>query len=785
MAPSAAAPDAVAGTGAAGRTDPLADPPDLRLLPAALAVWAAAAAAQGWPVSRNLVGAAGLVVLGLSVGRRRRTWGLPLLLVAAAFAATALRLAGVQQGPVRDLAEEGALVTATAVVSTDPRLRPGQFGDFVLARLLLTRVTGRGRTSRVRTPVLLFGDPAWRRVAPGQRVLLSGRLDTADGADLAAVLVARGPPVLLGPPGAVGAAVNALRTGLRQSVAGLPPAERSLVPALVDGDDTGMPEDVADDFRATGLTHLLAVSGANLTLVLAFVLVLGRWCGVRARGLLVLGAVGVVGFVLLARTEPSVLRAAAMGVVALAGLSAGGRRRGTRALCVAVVVLVLADPWLARSVGFALSALATAGILVLAPGWRDALARWMPRLLAEALSVPLAAQLVCTPVVAAISGQVSVVAVLANLLAAPAVAPATVLGVVATLVAPLSDRLATVAGWLAGRAAWWIVTVAEHGARLPGAALPWHSDPVSLALLTALCLAAVLLTARLLARPVWATVVALLALAVILRPVTALGWPPEGWVMVACDVGQGDALVLNAGRGMAVLVDTGPEPAAVDRCLDRLDVRTVPLVVLSHLHADHAGGLDGVDEGRPVGEVEIGPLGAPVDQFDAVLGWTSREQVPVRRAVYGEQRRLGRLSWQVIAPDTRRPLPRSQEGDASGDENNASLVLLVETSGLRLLLTGDVEPEAQQALLRSGADVRADVLKVPHHGSRYQDAELLAAVGAELAVVCVGADNDYGHPAQETLRLLRRTGADAYRTDLDGDVAVLARAGRPVAQTQR
>jgi competence protein ComEC len=758
------------------------EPGDFRLLPAALAVWCAAGVAQGLPVRHNLAGAGLLVLLGLPVARRRRIWGVPMLLVAAALAVTALRLAGVEAGSVRALADERAVVSATAQVVTDPKLRPGQFGDFVVLRVLLTRVTGRGATMQVRSPVLVIADPAWRDVVPGQRLQVSGRLDVADGADLAGLLVARGPPIVVGEPGPVGRAVNDLRAGLRESVSGLPAAERSLVPALVDGDDSAMPEEVADDFRTTGLTHLLAVSGANLTLVLAFVLVVGRWCGVRARGLLVLGVLGVVGFVLLARTEPSVLRAAAMGVVALAGLSAGGRRRGVRALCVAVVVLVLLDPWLARSVGFALSVLATAGILLLAPPWRDALSRWMPRLLAEALAVPLSAQLVCTPIVAAISDQVSVVAVFANLLAAPAVAPATVLGVMATLLAPLSAQLAAVAGWLAGRAAWWIITVAERGAELPGAAVPWSATPGALVLLTTLCLLAVLAMGWVLARPVVALGLAVGAAVLVVRPADALGWPPADWVMVACDVGQGDAVVLNAGDGDAVVVDTGPEPDAVDRCLDRLEVDTVPLVVLSHLHADHAAGLSGVSDGRTVGEVEIGSSSTPAEQFRAVLTWTQRHRVAARRAMYGERRRLGALSWRVIAPDDGEPPSPAAE---SSDENNASLVLLAHYRGLRMLLTGDIEPEAQQSLLRSSHGLRADVLKVPHHGSRYQESAFLSAVGADVAVVSAGHDNDYGHPAESTLRLLQHGGTDVYRTDLAGDVAVVWSDGDLSVQTQR
>ena len=253
---------------------------------------------------------------------------------------------------------------------------------------------------------------------------------------------------------------------------------RALVPALVDGDDARMPDELTEDFRTAGLTHLLAVSGTNLTLVVGSLLLLARWAGVRARGLVAVGVLGVVGFVLLARPEPSVLRAAAMGSVALVGMGSHGRRRGPRALGAAVLLLLLVDPWLAVSPGFALSALATAGILWLAPGWRDRLTRWLPRWVAEAISVPLAAQLACTPLVAAISGQVSLVAVVANLLAAPAVGPATVLGLAGGVVGLVS---ATLGGWVAAPAAWcasWIIAVAVKGADLPVAAVAWSSGPL-------------------------------------------------------------------------------------------------------------------------------------------------------------------------------------------------------------------------------------------------------------------------------------------------------------------
>ena len=340
------------------------------------------------------------------------------------------------------------------------------------------------------------------------------------------------------------------------------------------------------------------MSGTNLTLLVGFLLALARWCRVRGRWLAVVGAAGIVGFVLLARTEPSVLRAAVMGTVALLGLGHDGRQRGLRALGVAVLVLVLVDPGLAVTAGFVLSVLATAGILVLAPGMREALARWLPRWLAEAVAVPLAAQLACTPVVAAISGQVSLVAVGANVLAGPAVGPATVLGLAGGLLGLVWDPLGRLAGTLASWCVAWIIAVAEHGARLPAAAIGWGTGAVSLAVLSVLVAVLALAAPRLLRRPATGIVCCLvLVVAVLVRPAD-LGWPPDGWVLVACDVGQGDALVLNAGRGSAVVVDAGPDPVAVDQCLDRLGVSRIPLLVLTHFHADHVGGVAGVLDDR-------------------------------------------------------------------------------------------------------------------------------------------------------------------------------------------
>lgn len=757
---------------------------DVRMPVLGAAGWLAGVGAHllgGW-VWAPLVALALLALVALLTARGVAGTLLGVVLVATAVAgATALRHEAVAANPVGALAREHAAASVTGTVVSDPRPVTGRFAEQVVLRLEVREVTGRGRTHRLATPVLVIGGEEWARAALGAVVSTSGVLVPADGDDLAGVLTSARAPLVRSPPDVWWRGAAAVRRGIRDSVAHRPDDQRALVPALVDGDDAGLDPGLTDDFRTTGLTHLTAVSGTNLTLVVGFLLLLARWSGVRGRWLHVVGAVGIVGFVLLARTEPSVLRAAVMGAVGLLALGVDGRQRGFRALGVAVVVLLLVQPGLAVSAGFALSVLATAGIVVLAPGWRDAMGRWLPRWVAEAVAVPAAAQLACTPVVAAISGEVSLVAVVANLVVAPAVGPATVLGLAGGLVGllapPVGRLLGTGASWCVG----WIVAVARRASDLPGAAVDWESGVLTIALLTGLCLALALALPWVLRRPAAVAVLVVLLVVVITQRPPTPGWPAEGWLLAMCDVGQGDALVVRAGPSSGVVVDAGPDPGAVDACLDRLDVDDVPLVVLTHFHADHVDGLDGVLDGRQVGSIETSRMLDPpagVAQVGAAATAAGLAAVP---APYAGTRTVGDVTLQVLWP----PPDRTEVGAGDGERaNDASVVLLVEVRGVRMLLTGDLEPEGQAALARTIAGLDVDVLKVPHHGSRYQDLELLTSLDAEVALVSVGADNGYGHPAGIVLDALSAGGADVRRTDTDGDVLVV-RDGGEVATVSR
>jgi competence protein ComEC len=372
--------------------------------------------------------------------------------------------------------------------------------------------------------------------------------------------------------------------------------------------------------------------------------------------------------------------------------------------------------------------------------------------------------------VAAISQQVSVVAVVANLLAGLAVGPATVLGMLGGLTAPVVPAVGHLAGRLACWCADWILLVGERAALLPGAAVGWSADAVGLSVLTLLCAAAAVVSPRLARRPAPTAVVALVVAFLLVHPVH-LRWAPEGWFLVMCDVGQGDGLVIRTGAREAVVVDTGPDAEAMGRCLDDLRVESVPLLVLTHFHADHVDGIASVLRSRSVGEIWASGTPLPPEGSAFVAAEASRAGVPVEVPPRGSRRAVGDVVIEVVSPDSE-PRPDAVDDGTGTTPNNASVVLGVAMPHMTALLTGDVEPEAQRDLARVLAGRTFDVLKVPHHGSARQDLEFLHALGASVALISVGADNDYGHPDGALVDALGDWGMRVARTDRDGAVAL-------------
>lgn len=799
---------------------------DLRLVPAAAAAWCGA----GWVSTATAATALGtgftaaVAAVGLLVAcRRRRRTLLTTVALALAAASAVLVVAGVRTATTPPALVEASQarrgVELIAVVVGDPMPLAGSPTYRVRLRALSLQAGGSagvdgstghdGWVSAAGTVVVLTRDVALRDgFVAGSTVSVRGRLAPADPRDRADARLslpggaAHTPAVrTVAEPGPVHRAANRARAGLREAAGEHGPQVGGLLPSLVVGDTENLTEQQREDMRRSGLAHLSAVSGTNVTIVVGAVLLLTRLRHLPRPVQVLIAALALAGFVVVARPEPSVVRAAVMGSVGLLGLVLGRRGGALSALGSAVIAVCLVAPGLAREVGFALSVAATAGLVLLAPPLTDSLERVLPRWLALALAVPLAAQVACGPILVLLQPQVAWLGVVANLLAGPAVVPATLLGAGCAVLAWWWPAGGSALAWVAGWPVRWILTVAETTSGMPGAVGSWPAGwtGAGLLLVFGLLVVSVIVAFGRLPRfstggrrspgggPRAAGGTRWVATGLVIVLVTAAGWawarvraPVEvEWRVAACDVGQGEAVAVRTGVDSAVLFDAGPDPGAVDRCLSRLGVKRLDLVVLSHFHADHVDGLSGAVERRVVGEVWLDPLREPEAAYRQVTGVLTG--VRTQDAVAGMEAVIGDVRLRVIQAGpvqaaSGHPVGTVAQSDAESDLiNGSSVVVLVQAPGLTLLTTGDLVPDAQRRLRRALHDqgvTSVDVVTVSHHGSRHQDAGLYRQLGPRLALISVGEDNDYGHPAPSTLALLDSVGAVVRRTDTDSLVLV-------------
>ncbi len=613
--------------------------------------------------------------------------------------------------------------------------------------------------------LLVASGDEWSEVDAGQRLTAPAVLREADGGRLTAAIVsARGPPEPVGELSLPNQVAAHVRERLVSAVAAVPQPEAGLIPALAVGDASMMDPELAADFRTTGLVHLVVVSGYHLSLVVGAVLAVALACRAGPRGLVTSGAIAIAAIVVVAGPQPSVLRAAVMAGMSLLALAAGRPRAAMPGLATAVLVVVLADPDMAAQAGFALSVAACVGLLLLAFRWARPLEhRGWPQPVALAVTIPLATQAAVTPLLVGLGSGVSLVSVPVNVLAALVAAPVVVLSVGAAAVAAAWLPAGEVAAQLAAVPARWLIWLARNGAEVPGALLPLPGGVRwGLGSAAALAVLIVLLQRRRLRVPVLAVLLAA-GLGTVPACLTR-GGPPSGWVITMCDVGQGDALVLPAGDAV-VVVDVGPDPASVDACLDELKADRIALLVLSHFHIDHTAGIGGVVEGREVDAILAPPPG------EARYGYELVEEragaVPVLEAVPGQAFEFGATRLEVLGP------PAELLSGTRSDPNNNSVAVRADVAGTSVLLTGDVEVEGQRALLGSGAVLGVDVLKMPHHGSSFQVREFLETADPAVALVGVGAGNEYGHPDPGALGVLEERGALVFRTDESGRITVV------------
>ena len=586
----------------------------------------------------------------------------------------------------------------------------------------------------------------------------------------------------------------------------LPEPEGGLAAAILIGLRDRVDRGVAAAFTTAGVSHIVAISGWNIAIVAAVVASLLRGRLARRRRALVT-ILAIVGYTVFAGASPSVVRAAVMAGVAMAAVESGRGSRVMVGLGWAVTIMILAEPPTVTDVGFQLSAAATAGLLV----WGTPLTAWlavrMPRLpaaLRESLGVSLAAQAATLPIALLTFGRLAIIAPAANLVAVPLVPPVMAAGAI-SFGAGWASTLG-VPGWLTGILAMpaalllsVLIAVVQAAAAVPGAnqTLPVPANIAAAAAATGL----LVLMHRALShaagprsrarsrpplrpparadrpglRPRYRWALGGAALLVVLGGSVVAERPDGSIHVIVLDVGQGDSILLEGDRGGRILIDGGPDPAVLIADLDHYIPawdRRLDAVVLTHPHDDHVAGLVAVVERYQVGRAFESGWPADTPSYRAWISTLSARGIPSERLATGQALLLDGATLRVLWPDDGTTRPASLDPAATDNRkaNDASIVLLGDYEGRRFLLTGDAEEDVDPILLSRGLPT-VDMLKVAHHGSGTASSDaLLATVEPGVAVISVGADNRYGHPAMATVARLRARSARVDRTDQEGTV---------------
>jgi competence protein ComEC len=570
--------------------------------------------------------------------------------------------------------------------------------------------------------------------------------------------------------------ITSVRNSFLDNARGVTPESMGLVAGLAIGDTTLVSQELKDAMKAVSLTHLTAVSGANCAIVLAMAYLLIRRLGGGKWVRLSLGLLTLVAYVLLVGAQPSVLRAAVMAAAVLIAISLGRKSAALAALALAVMVLLIADPWLATDYGFLLSAAATAGLLILTEPLVTKFSSHMPKWLAICLAIAISAQVFCLPILLQLQSGLATYSIPANILAEPLVAPITVLGITAVVFSIPVPWLSQLLFYLASFGASAIVWIAQFFSELPLNRLAWPTGVFGALAALAVILASLI---WLRAEPTGLRNIGITSLAIIsaisfgailFGQVRSITWSSQNWTLVNCDVGQGDALVIRS-KGAVALVDVGRTDKQIDSCLTELGISRIDLLVLTHFDLDHVGGVRGAVDNRSIGTVLISPF---KDERWAATGTNTYlnslglRMIEVEKGTSGQ---LGNFSWTVLSPN--------KDAAGSEDSNDASVAMFWESPEFNLLTLADTGEKAQMRMSATGNWLRAQrihklplVLKVAHHGSADQYPELIEELRPDLSLVSVGAENSYGHPTKRTLNFLEQVGSVIARTDLLGSVAI-------------
>ncbi len=664
-----------------------------------------------------------------------------------------------------------------------------RLGETSSARVVVTGSARRTRYSiRVRAVVHRFGDEVVR-----ERVLLQLPLGRAppQGAVLelrARPVEPRGPetgfdergwlehygihvvlegrdPRIVGRRGGIGGVADRLRAHVERTLSsGTRGERRAVLAGIVLGSDDGLDDELRTAFRASGLTHLLAVSGQNVAITALGTVAIARAVGIGRIIGEAIAIAAVLAYALAVGWEPSVVRAAVAGVIASSAWILARPRDRWHAMAIGALVLLAWSPATIVEPGFQLSFAAVAAMfLALPPAMRVVEGYPVHQKLAELSIVALVCGLATAPIVWLHFGAVALWTIPANVLAEPAMPPLIALALLSAAIAPFAPAVSLTLAWMAGLCGAWITFVARLVSTFPAAQIrsPWAMAALGACVATPF---AVWIAPRWRRRQLVGVLLALGAAAAL------AGWivrdrptwsPPAGLRVTFLDVGQGDATLLEVPGG-AVLVDQGVPEADVAGQLRKVGIRSLSAIVMTHPENDHIGGAEAVLERLSVGMILDPGQIVVTERHEAALRVAREKRIPVVVVRSGDRFAIGRLTLRVLWPDG--------PGAPSGNPNDHAIVLLATYRDTDVLLTADAESNVTGRLpLRP-----VEILKVAHHGSEDTGlADELRILHPSLAVISVGADNDYGHPRPETLAALSTSpGLRVVRTDRDGRIVI-------------
>jgi competence protein ComEC len=765
----------------------------------------------------------GLIVIAWLKLRSLATWVIVFLFFSLGLLITALHISHIESGVIGRAAADNTHVTVYGSMNTDAEFKNNSSNfDLNVSRASIGR-TGWQVSERVRVRVRSEKPLA---LIAGQNVMVTGQLEQPESIgefdykrylyhkDISAILTVSEtdikPVSNSGSPiwqkFSLIASTSHIRRWIKNAyLAHLPQDSAALLIGIVLGDDSAINEELNDSFRTTGLTHILAASGMNIALVLAALWPLLRYMRLKPSVQLAVLVVFAGLYTLVSGMQPSLTRAFLMAAVGLAAWLSGRDKNGLASISAAALFLLVLNPFTLYDIGFQLSFLATASLIVFVP-MLDRMMADLPGWLRAGLSVTMAAQIGVLPVLIYYFGQVSVISVLANLLIVPLAEPALILGMILLPFQALVPILAMPFYWVLAAEMSAVIYLNKLIAATPGAALV-VDEPSIIAVAVMYAVIAVfgaaLHKASLKLRFRFGHIIILLiALTCASIWVTAYrSLAPSQLQVTFFDVGQGDSALLQTPDGVKVLIDTGPDFDILKRKLDLKGIEYIDAVIISHTHADHASGVSDIFRNYNVGSFYYPRSAEGEAAMSAMLA--SAEKTGVRSVPVDnhDHTRFGKnLEMESFCRDADNS-DKYYVGNFEGGENDRCIVCLMEYGEFEVMFTGDAGKEIEHEICEDncgkgestggningdGSDeakntdvddnaIEADVLKVGHHGSATSSTEeFLKEVDPKVSVISVGEHNRYGHPTEAAIARIRASGSKIYRTDRNGDVTVIS-----------